>query len=299
MIPIVLGISFILFSIMNLTPGDPATIALGLAASEEELDAWREERGLNDPFFSRYFKMMTSMLHGDFGKSYRTNQMVRDEVFPRVPTTLILATGSALFMILIGIPVGIISAYKQYTIVDNVSMLLALIITSMPAFWLGLLLILVFSLKLDWLPPMGIESARSFILPCITLASAMTASLLRMTRSSMLEVIRQDYIRTARAKGATEKRVIFKHALRNALLPVITVIGLSYGAMFGGAMVTETVFAIPGIGSMLVNSVRMKDTPVVVMCVIIIAVFISLINLVVDVLYTYVDPRLKTQFVKN
>ena len=299
MLPIIVGISFLVFSIMNLTPGDPAVLALGPSATPDELFQWREERGLNDDFFTRYGRFLFNVLQGDLGKSYRTNRMVADEVVERIPATMILATGATILMVAIGIPIGILSAVKQYSIIDTISVFSALLLTSMPAFWLGLLLMLVFSLHLNWLPATGTDSWINYILPCITLAAAVMAGLLRMTRSSMLEVIRQDYFRTARAKGANERQVIFKHALRNALLPIITVVGLNYAGMFGGALITETVFAIPGIGTLLVNSVRMKDTPVVMVWVILIATIIGLMNLVVDILYVYIDPRLKTQFVKT
>lgn len=299
MIPIIICISFFIFGVMNFTPGDPAVLALGPTATPDELYEWREERGLNDDFLVRYGRFLTNMLHGDLGKSYRTNRMVADEVVERIPATLTLATGATLLMVLIGIPIGILSAVKQYTIIDTVSVFAALLLTSMPAFWLGLLLMLVFALHLGLLPATGTDSWINYILPCITLSASVMAGLLRMTRSSMLEVIRQDYIRTARAKGAAEQRVIFRHALRNALLPIITIVGLNYAGMFGGALITETVFAIPGIGTLLVNSVRMKDTPVVMVCVILIAVIIGIMNLAVDILYVYIDPRLKTQIVKS
>lgn len=201
-------------------------------------------------------------------------------------------------MIVIGLPVGIISAVKQYSIIDNISLLFALILASIPVFWLGLMLVLVFSLKLDWLPATGGDSWINFVLPCITLSAEFMAQLVRMTRSSMLEVIRQDYVRTAKSKGASEKRVIFKHALRNALLPIITVIGLNFGAMIGGAILVEAVFALPGIGTMLITSIRMKDTPSVMACVLFTAFCVSIINLVVDILYTFIDPRLKSEYSK-
>lgn len=299
MIPVILGISFLIFFMMSFTPGDPAVLALGTSVSEEALDDWRDERDLNDPFFVRYFKFITNIFKGDLGKSYRTNRPVADEIADRIPQTLILATGATFLMVMIGIPIGILSAVKQYTIVDTVSMLGALLLTSMPAFWLGLILMLLFALQLNWLPATGTDTWVNFILPCITLSAAVMASLLRMTRSNMLEVIRQDYIRTARAKGATERRIIFKHALRNALMPVITIVGLNYAGMFGGALITETLFAIPGLGSLLVASVRMKDTPVVMVCVMLIAIIIGMMNLLVDVLYVFIDPRLKTQMVKG
>lgn len=296
MIPVILGISFIIFAIMNFTPGDPARLILGESASNDDVEALREEMGLNDNFFVRYFNYVKNALRGDFGTSYRSKVPVYDELFARFPSTLKLAFGSTVLMIIVGIPIGIISAVKQYSIIDTVSLISAFLLTSMPAFWLGLMLILIFSLKLDWLPATGVDSLKHFILPCITLAAAMMASLIRMTRSNMLEVIRQDYIRTAKAKGAGETRIIFKHALRNALLPVITIIGMNFGAMLGGTMIIESVFAMPGLGTMTITAVRMKDTPLVIASVLFVAVAIGIMNLLVDILYTYVDPRLKSQF---
>ena len=201
--------------------------------------------------------------------------------------------------VIIGVPVGIISAVKQYSIIDYASLITALILTSLPAFFVGLMLILLFSLYLNWLPSTGADSWKNFVMPAITLAAASMATLIRMTRSTMLEVIRQDYIRTARAKGATEKRVIYKHALRNALLPVVTLIGLNFGTQLGGAIVTETVFTMPGLGSLMIAAVRTKDTPIVMAAVITIAVIAGFINLFVDILYTFIDPRLKSDLVKN
>ena len=299
MIPVVIGISFLIFSIMSLTPGDPARLILGSYATEEDLNAWREEKGLNDPFFTQYINYVVNAVQGEFGRSYITNNLVIEELGGRIPTSLILTLCATFLMVLIGVPVGIVSAVKQYTPIDYISMIAALLLTSIPAFWLGLLLILQFSLRWDIFPATGSDTWLHFVLPSITLSAAVMASLLRMTRSNMLEVIRQDYIRTARAKGATERRVVFKHALRNALLPVITVIGLSFGNMMGGALITETVFGIAGVGTLLVTSVRMKDTPQVMICVLFIAVMIGIVNLLVDLLYIYIDPRLKTQFVKG
>ena len=250
LLPVLLGISLLIFAIMSLTPGDPARLVLGSYATEEDLVEWREERGLNDPFFQRYFDYIFNAVRGEFGTSYVTNNNVFEELAYRIPTTLGLTAGAMLLMILIGVPVGIISAVKQYKAIDYISMVLALILTSIPAFWLGLMLMLKFSLQLDWLPATGSDTWKHFILPSITLSAALMASLLRMTRSNMLEVIRQDYIRTARSKGANERTIIFKHALRNALLPVITIIGLNFGTMMGGALITETVFGIAGVGTL-------------------------------------------------
>jgi len=298
LLPVLIGISLLIFAIMSLTPGDPARLVLGSYATEEDLNAWREEHDLNDPFFVRYFDYIGDALHGDFGNSWATNNNVLEELSYRIPTTLKLTAGAMFLMIIIGVPVGIISAVKQYTPMDYITTILALILTSIPAFWLGLMLMLKFSLQLDWFPATGSDTFKHFVLPSVTLTAAIMANLLRMTRSNMLEVIRQDYIRTARAKGATENRVVFKHALRNALLPVITIIGLNFGNLMGGALITETVFSIAGVGTLLVTAVRMKDTPQVMICILFIAAAIGLINLIVDIIYMFVDPRLKTQFLK-
>lgn len=299
MIPVIIGISFLIFAIMNLTPGDPARLMLGQSASNEAVDALREEMGLNDNFFVRYVNYLKDAVQGDFGVSYRSKVPVFDELFARFPSTLKLAFGSTVIMVLVGLPIGVISAVKQYSIIDNISLFCAFLLTSMPAFWLGLMLILVFSLKLGWFPATGVDTWKHYVLPCVTLAAALLASLIRMTRSSMLEVIRQDYIRTAKAKGAGENRIIMKHSLRNALLPVITIIGMNFASMLGGTMIIESVFAMPGLGTMTITAIRMKDTPLVIASVAFVAIAISLMNLVVDILYTYIDPRLRTQYSKR
>lgn len=299
MIPVMIGISLIIFSIMELTPGDPVTLMLGEGASKEAVEALREEMGLNDNFVVKYMRYIKNALMGDFGTSYRNKVPVVSEIASRFPNTLKLTLLGVTLSVLIGVPVGIISAVKQYTIIDSMSLFSALILTSMPAFWLGLMLILLFSLRLDLLPATGADSWKNFVMPAITLAAASMATLIRMTRSTMLEVIRQDYIRTAKSKGASESRIIFKHSLRNALLPVVTVIGLNFGYQLGGAIVTETVFAMPGIGSLMVAAVRTKDTPIVMASVLFVAIAAGIINLAVDVLYTYIDPRLKSQYVKG
>ena len=299
MIPVIIGISFLIFAIMNLTPGDPARLMLGESASNEDVAALREEMGLNDNFFVRYFNYLADALHGDFGISYRSKVPVFDELFARFPSTLKLAFGATVIMVLVGLPIGVISAVKQYSLIDNISLFSAFLLTSMPAFWLGLMLILVFSLNLGWFPATGVDTWKHFVLPCVTLAAALLASLIRMTRSSMLEVIRQDYIRTAKAKGAGENRIIMKHSLRNALLPVITIIGMNFASMLGGTMIIESVFAMPGLGTMTITAIRMKDTPLVIASVAFVAIAISLMNLIVDILYTYIDPRLRTQYSKR
>lgn len=298
LIPVLLGVTFIVFSIMYLTPGDPAQLILGEKATPEAINALRAQMGLDKPFIVQYFQFIGNAITGDFGRSYTTNRMVFTEIFSRFPNTLILAVVGVTVSIAIGIPVGIISATKQYSITDNVSMIAALLGVSMPNFWLGLMLILIFSVGLQILPSGGFTGVQSLILPAITLGYSSSAIITRMTRSSMLEVIRQDYIRTARAKGVAERTVILKHGLKNALIPVITVVGLQFGNLLGGAVLTETVFSWPGVGRLLVDSIRQKDTPMVLACVVFLATTFSIVNLFVDILYGFVDPRIKSQYSK-
>ncbi len=296
LIPVVLGVTFLVFGIMHLTPGDPAKLKLGEMAPPEQVEAMREEMGLNDPFLIQYAKYVGNALKGDFGRSYSTNREVFDEVMSRFPATLKLAVTASIISILIGIPAGIISATKQYTLTDSVTMVLALIGVSMPVFWLGLMLILLFSVNLGWLPSSGSQTLKHLILPAVTLGLSSTAIITRMTRSSMLEVIRQDYIRTARAKGVSERVVINKHALKNALIPVVTVIGLQFGNLLGGAVLTESVFSWPGVGRLMVEAIRQKDTPTVLASIVFISVTFSIVNLCVDILYAFLDPRIKSQY---
>ncbi|WP_430884646.1 nickel ABC transporter permease [Fusibacter sp. JL216-2] len=296
LIPVLLGVTFIVFSIMYMTPGDPAQLILGESAPPEAVAELRADMGLEDPFIVQYGRFVVNAVQGDFGKSYTTKRDVFSEIFARFPNTLKLAGVGVLLAIAIGIPVGIISATRQYSALDNVSMIGALLGVSMPNFWLGLMLILFFSVNLGWLPSSGSETFKHMILPAITLGTGAAAIITRMTRSSMLEVIRQDFIRTARAKGVAEKKVINKHALKNALIPVITVVGLQFGYLLGGAVLTETVFSWPGVGRLLVEAIRQKDTPTVLASVVFMATTFSFVNLLVDVLYAYVDPRIKSQY---
>jgi peptide/nickel transport system permease protein len=299
MIPVLLGVSMIIFTVMSFTPGDPVVLILGEGASDEAIEKLREEMGLDDPVPVQYVRYIKNALSGDLGRSYQHNTPVAGEIASRFPNTLRLTVIGTIIAVVIGIPVGIISAVKQYSIIDSVSLVVSMIFTSMPSFWLGLMLILFFSLRLDLFPATGGDTWRHFVLPSFALAAASMASLIRMTRSTMLEVIRQDYIRTARAKGASERRVVFKHALRNALLPVVTVIGLNFGRQLGGAIVTETVFAMPGLGMLMVNGIRSRDTPIVMGAVLFAAILAGVVNLLVDIFYTFIDPRLKSEFAKK
>ncbi len=294
MIPVLIGITFIIYTILALTPGDPAVAILGETATQEQIEELREEMGLNDFFVIRYFKYIFNAVRGDFGTSYRTGLSVVSELMARLPYTFILAFFGVGFATIIGVPIGIVSAVKQYTLTDNVVTAVAMIMCSVPPFWLSLMLMMLFSLKLGWFPSIGVDSWRNFVIPIVAMAIGNMATMIRMTRSMMLEVIREDYIRTARAKGASERTIILKHALRNAILPVVTQVGISFGFQLGGAMVCETVFSIPGLGNMIITAVRQKDIPMVMGAIIFVAAAISLVNLLMDVVYVWIDPRLKT-----
>ncbi len=291
LIPVVIGVSFLVFFIMSLAPGDTARTILGEDAPMEAIEALNEELGLNDPLLIRYGRYMWDLAHGDLGTSYKSGRSVS-----RFPDTLKLAFWGMIFAVVLSIPIGIISATKQYSLMDSVSMVLALLGVATPNFWLGLMLIIGFSLHLRWFPSGGSEGWKSLVLPVITLGTGCMANITRTTRSSMLEVIRQDYIRTAKAKGVGNRSVIYKHALKNALIPVVTVIGLQFGSLLGGAVLTETVFSWPGVGTYLVNSIKAKDTPAVLGCVIIFSICFSIVNLCVDILYAYIDPRIKSKY---
>lgn len=296
LIPVLLGVTFIVFCIMSLSPGDPAAMLLGTGATPESIVALREEMGLNDPIIVQYIRYLAGLLRGDMGTSYVSRNSVVYEIFSRFPNTLALAAAAIFVATIVSIPIGIISATKQYSIFDNTGMVVALLGVSMPSFWLGLMFIILFSVKLKVLPSGGAEGFSSIILPAITLGAESMATITRTTRSSMLEVVRQDYIRTARAKGFPENFVILKHALRNALIPTVTVTGIEMGALLGGAILTETVFSWPGVGRLLIDAIQNKNTPVVLGCLVVFAVSFGIVNLVVDILYAYIDPRIKSQY---
>lgn len=304
LIPVLLGVTFIVFFILNLSPGDPAAMILGDQASAEALEMKREELGLNDPLLVRYGRYIWDMVHGDLGVSYKNNISVWDQVMERFPNTAILAVAGILVALLIGIPTGIISAKKQYSAIDNCSMVLALIGVAMPNFWFGLLMVIIFALNLGWLPSQGmgeggIELLKSLVLPALTLGTGSAAMITRMTRSSMLEVIRQDYISTARSKGVSERNITYRHMLRNAMIPIVTAVGLQFGTLLGGAMLTETVFSWPGLGRLMVDSIKSKDIPMVLGSVIFLAIMFTVVNLIVDLIYAFIDPRIKSQYKKG
>ncbi len=296
LIPVMIGVTFIVFTMMYFTPGDPARIMLGESAPEHEVVKLREELGLSDPYIVQFGRYVFNAVRGDIGRSYATKRPVMNEILSRFPATLKLAAAGVLVAVVLGIPTGIISATKQYSLFDNVAMVLALIGVSMPNFWQGLMLVLLFSVQLKWFPSSGFSSFKHLVLPAVTLGTSSAAIITRMTRSSMLEVIRQDYIRTARAKGQVESVVINQHALKNALIPIITVIGLQFGYLLGGAVLTESIFSIPGVGRLMVDSIKSRDFPVVQGGVLFIAITFSFVNLFVDILYAFVDPRIKSQY---
>ncbi len=296
MIPVLLGVTVIVFAMLQVTPGDPARSILGDDATPAELEAKREELGLNDPVVVQYVRYLADMLRGDLGESYTSGRPVLQEVMRRFPTTMQLTLVGISVSIVLGILLGVTSAVNKGKIVDKVVTVVGMIGISMPAFWIGLLLSQVFALHLQILPATGWYGPRYWVLPALTVGVNGAAAIMRTTRSSMLEVIRQDYIRTAEAKGAPRKSVIYHHALKNSLIPVITVAGLRVGIQLGGAMVVEMIFTIPGLGSYLVDAISFRDYPAVMGGVLVIAVTFSLVNLLVDILYAFVDPRIRSQY---
>lgn len=296
-IPVLFGAIFLVFTIMHLTPGDPGRLILGITAKQADIDALNHQLGVDQPFFVQFFNYIKDMVtQFDFGTSYRTGLPVFDEILARFPNTFWLALWSMILSSVVGIALGIVSAVKQYSVLDNTLTTLAMLFSAVPGFWLGLMLMLIFALQLGLLPSNGISDWTGYILPVVTLSLGGAATQMRLTRSTMLETIRQDYIRTAKSKGAPEKTVIWKHALKNALLPVITAMGMNFGASLGGAVIIETVFGVPGLGMLIVNSIRQKDTPTVMAATLFLAVLFCLVMLVVDILYAYIDPRIKAKY---
>lgn len=295
--PILLGVSFIVFTIMYLSPGDPVTMVLGEGATPEQYEAMRVQVGLDRSFIEQFFHYIKNVVvEFDLGRSYVSGRVVMDEILVRLPNTIKLSVWSVLFASLIGIPLGVISASRPYSKVDNFVMFLSLVGVSMPTFWQALLLIILFTSTLGWLPASGFDTWQQMIMPVFALASSSIGTIARITRSSMMDVLDQDYIRTAKAKGVNGSKVTFHHALRNALIPVVTVIGLQFGALLGGAVLTETVFSINGIGTLMVNAIRTRDTMIVQGGVLFIAFIFTMVNLCVDILYAYIDPRIKTSY---
>ena len=321
LIPVLFGVSLIVFFLMRVCAPDPAPIVLGQHATQESMDAWREANGLNDPIVVQYIDFLKGALTGDLGTSYFTKAPVTEEIMARFPATVELALVAIVLASLFGVSIGVVSAVKKNSIFDNGGMLLSLVGVSIPIFWLGIMLIILFSGIMHWLPsseridpalrPDTItgfmlidcllqgdmeafkDAAIHMVLPAITLSLYSMAIIARMTRSSMLDTLKQDYIRTAKAKGITDSKVDIKHALRNALMPIVTVIGLQLGSLLGGAVLTESVYSWPGLGNYTVQCIMKSDFPVIQGVVLLIAVIFVLMNLLVDVLYAFLDPRIK------
>lgn len=299
LIPVILVTSLLIFWAMSLTGGDPALMILGDNATPAQIEELREEMGLNDPFIVQYANYMKGMFTGDMGKSYITNKDVFQTFMEKLPNTLMLGGAAVLIAVIVSIPLGVYTALNQNTWKDTAGMIFALFGTSMPNFWLGLMLILLFSLKLGLLPSGGKTGFASLILPAVTVGFGLAALITRTTRSSMLDVIRQDYMTTARAKGCSEKQVIYKHGLKNALIPIITAIGLQMSLVITGSVLAETVFSWPGIGRLVYDSISKRDTPMVTGSIIMCSIFMCIINLVVDLIYAFFDPRIKAQYSKK
>lgn len=299
LIPVIIGVSFIVYGLMALVPGDPVFQVVSEQATQEQIDAARHEMGLDKPFLIRYANYMLGLLKGDMGKSYISKRPVFATYMQRFPATLKLAIASVLFSLCVSIPLGIISATHQNSLLDTAGSAFAILGMSMPNFWLGLLMILLFSNKLGWFPSGGNNGFKSLILPAITEGAFLMAFVMRTTRSSMLDVIRQDYITTAKAKGVKRSKVVMKHAFRNALIPVVTASGNQFAYVLCGPTLTETVFSWPGVGRLVVDSLNEKDIPMVTGCLVLSTIMVSITNLLVDILYAYIDPRIKAQYVRR
>jgi ABC-type dipeptide/oligopeptide/nickel transport system permease component len=293
LVPILFGVSVLVFMMLHLTPGDPARLIAGPTATPEQVDEIRGLLGLDQPLYQQYYDYMVRLAHGDLGQSVITHDAVTSELAPRFIATAELSGAAMVVAVVVGMTFGIISATRQYSIVDNILSVLALLGLSTPAYWLGLMLILLFSLHFGWFPAAGRGGISHLILPTFTLAMFAMATVARMTRGSLLEVLNQDYVRSARAKGLSESFVLNRHALKNALIPVMTVVGLQVGQLLSGAVLTETVFSWPGIGRFLVDSIEARDFPIVQGGVLLTAAIFVIVNLIVDLLYGVVDPRIR------
>jgi peptide/nickel transport system permease protein len=321
LVPVLLGVTFVAFFAMYLTPGDPALLVLGERATPESVAALRHELGLDRPFLVQYATFLGRLAQGNLGRSTQTNNPVVEDIAGRFPATIELTIAAMLIACVVGITAGVISAVKQYSVLDYAAMVGSLVGVSMPIFWLGFVMMLVFSLRLDWFPLSGRfdvsyyfprvtnfvlvdtlldgqwdafwSGVKHLVLPAVTLSTVPMAIIARMTRSSMLEVLRQDYVRTAQAKGLPDRRIVVVHALRNAFIPVLTVIGLQFGLLLGGAILTETVFAWPGLGRLTVEAIYTRDYPLIRGCVLVVATTFVLINLLVDLMYAVIDPRIR------
>lgn len=298
LIPVLIGVTFIIFALMAIAPGNPGRAILGTSATEDAVIQFNTKIGYYDPFFVRYGNFLLNTLKLDFGTSYSSTTSVMSEIASRFPTTLKIASYSMIFAVCVGIPLGTLSAVKQYSVIDNISRVISISLAAIPFFWLGLMMIYWFSLKLGWFPSYGVSTWKNFIMPTVALGLPYAARQLRMTRSCMLETIRQGYVRTARAKGALENTIVWRHAFKNALMPIITMVGMQFGGLLGGAIVTESVFSMPGLGTYLVNAIRAKDIPAVMGTAVVLAVVFCIVMLIVDLLYAVIDPRIKAKYAR-
>ena len=292
-LPTMLGVVTLVFFLVHLIPGDPVAVMLGEHAMAVEKAALRHQLGLDQPLLHQYIMFLKGIFQGNLGNSIFYRLPVSTVIASRLPATIILAAAAMAVALLIALPLGILAGCRQYSAIDNVSMFFSLLGISMPNFWLGPLLIIVFSIKLDWLPVSGMDGMKSLILPAVTLGTALAAILSRMTRSSLLEVISQEYLVAARARGLPGWRVLLKHALKNALLPVVTIVGLQFGALLSGAIVTEKVFSWPGIGSLLIQAVFTRDYPMVQGCILVISFCYIIANVATELFYAFIDPRIR------
>lgn len=297
-IPMLLAIIFIIYGIMELTPGEPARMILGTNATQEAVDELTIKLGYDKPFLVRYVSYVANAFTGDLGSSWQSGRSVFTEVTARFPTTIKLAAMAMALAVFVGIPLGVLAAVKQYSIFDSAGTAMAMIMASIPSFWLAMMLIILFAVNLGWLPSYGTGSFLHYILPSLAMACPEIAVLLRFTRSTMLESIRQDYVRTARAKGQRESVVVFDHALKNALLPVVTITGTEFCGLLGGVVTIETIFSINGIGLLIYNSILGKDVPMVTGCAVFLAATVMLMMLCIDIIYAFIDPRIKARYAK-
>lgn len=293
MIPSVIIITFLTFFIMSMSAGSPGSVALGITASQADIDAYNHEVGYDRPMMVRYVEYMKNALHGDFGESYKTHVPVVKTLAPKFPTTLRLALLAVAFSALIGIPLGVLAAVKKGRFMDTGITVISLVMASIPGFWLALLMMLLFSLKLGWLPTFGLGSWKNYVMPVAVLALPSAAYIARMVRITMLEAMGSDYVRTARAKGASPSRIIFVHVLRNALLPVITQLGMNFAGLLGGAVIAEQVFGLPGFGASILNAINAKETPIVMGATIFLSFLYMLIMLLMDIINAFLNPKIR------
>ena len=290
-IPTMLLIIFIVYFILHLMPNTPGRIILGIQATQEQVDTLNDSLGYNDPLPTQYARYIVSALHGDFGESYQYHRPLFDILLPKFPTTLKLAFFSMLVACLLGVPIGVTAAVKKYSAVDMITTVTGLFFASIPTFFLGILMLLLFSLRLEWLPSNGIGSFKSYIMPVLSLSLPSMAFISRMSRSTMLDVINQDYIQTAKAKGCSPMRIIFHHELRNAMMPVVTQVGMDFAALLGGSVIVENVFGLPGFGNVILNAIHAQDAPIIMASVVLLSGLFMLIMLAVDLSYALLDPR--------